>query len=55
MILSILVMGCSKNQDYARQPTQPPSPAIGGGCSVTTENEDNQETKINYVGVKAGL
>ena len=53
LILSILVIGCSKDQNYS-QPTQPQSPAIGGGCGVMPENE-NQETKIKYVEVEAGL
>ena len=53
LILGILVIGCSKDQTYAQQPTQPSSPSIQGGCSVS-ENE-NQETKVKYVGVEAGL
>lgn len=52
LILSILIVGCSKNQTYAQQPTQPPSPAVGG-CSVS--ESDEQETKIKYVGVEEGL
>ena len=52
LILGILIIGCS-NRDYRQQPNPQP-PAIGGGCSVTTENE-NEQTKIKYVGVEAGL
>ena len=53
LILSILVIGCSKNQNYRQEPN-PQSPAIGGGCSVTTESE-NQEMQIKYIRVNAGL
>ena len=46
-------MGCS-NQTYERQPSQPsPNPAVGGGCGVS--EAENQNTKIKYVGVEAGL
>ena len=55
LILSILIVGCkSYTQSADRQPTQPPpNPAVGGGCGVA-ENE-NQNTKIKYVGVEAAL
>ena len=53
LILSILVIGCSSNQAYEKQPTQYPSPVVGGGCGVS--EVENSTTKIKYVGVEAGL
>ena len=55
LIFNILILGCSKNQAYARQPTQPPpSPAIeGGGCGVI--GSENQETKVKYIIIQVGL
>ena len=55
LILSILIVGCYKNQAYARQPTQPPpSPSIeGSGCGVI--ESENQETKVKYITIQAGL
>ena len=42
MILSILVIGCSNYESRATtQPTQ--SPAIGGGCGVSTQNTEQTE------------
>ena len=41
LILGILIMGCSKNQDYRQQPTQSPSPPIQGGCSVSENEEES--------------
>ena len=53
LILGILIMGCSKNQDYIPQSSPSPSPAVGGGCQVI-ENE-NQETEVRYIRVEVGL
>jgi len=53
LILGILIIGCSKDQTYTQQPIQQPSPSTQGGCSVS-ENE-NQESKVKYVGVQVGL
>ena len=54
LILSILVMGCSTNQDYGQSsPQQPQSESVGGGCGVA--ESENQETKIKNVGVEVGL
>ena len=40
MILSILIIGCSGNYESNTQPTQPPNPAIGGGCGVSEANTE---------------
>lgn len=53
LILSILIISCSKNQDYDRQPIQPPSNPVGGGCSVS--ETDEQETKVKYVKIQEEL
>ena len=55
LVLSILVIGCKNyTQSADRQPTQPPqNPAVGGGCGVS--EAENQETKVKYIEVEAGL
>lgn len=55
LILGILIVGCKNyNQSTDRQPTPPPlNPAIGGGCGVA-ENE-NEQTKIKYIEVEDKL
>ena len=53
--MGILIVGCKNyNQSTDRQPTPPPlNPAIGGGCGVA-ENE-NEQTKIKYIEVEDKL
>ena len=52
LILSILLLGCKSYTKTNDSLARPNSPAIGGGCGVI---ENQEETKIKYISIQAGL